>query len=79
MVKKTAKTVWKAPCPQGRVWTAMALWLLPLAAQACPRCVDATPYKSGLQLAIAVLLPLPFALGYGLYWFLRRSFPAETK
>lgn len=38
---------------------------------ACPRCVDATPYKTGMQLAVAVLLPVPFALAYGIYRFIR--------
>ncbi len=78
-MEKTIRTIRRAAGRKGLSPAAMILWLTPLAAQACPRCVDATPYKSGLQLAIAVLLPLPFALGYGLYRFLRRSFPAEIK
>lgn len=48
-------------------------------AQACPRCVEATPFRLGLQWAIVVLLPLPFTLGFFLYRFLRRAFPTETK
>lgn len=78
-MKKTIQTIRVAAYGLGGAWAALALWLMPLAAEACPRCVDATPYKSGLQLAIAVLLPLPFALGYGLYRFIRHSVPSETE
>ncbi|HUO57240.1 MAG TPA: hypothetical protein VMV05_03590 [bacterium] len=38
---------------------------------ACPRCVDATPYKLGLQLAVVVLLPVPFACAYWVYRSIR--------
>ena len=55
----------------------VALALLPLWVEACPRCVDGTPFKTGLQWAIVVLLPLPFALGYLLYRFVRASIPSE--
>jgi hypothetical protein len=57
--------------------TTTLLWLAPWIAQACPRCVDATPYRSGLQMAIAVLLPLPFTLGYFLYRFIRNAISTE--
>lgn len=62
-----------------RRWMPVVLWGMPWFARACPRCVDATPYRSGLQLAVAVLLPLPFALGFFLYRFLRRALASEPK
>jgi hypothetical protein len=55
----------------------LTVGFLPAIAEACPRCVDATPYKSGLQLAVAVLLPVPFALAYGLYRFIRNESKPE--
>lgn len=46
------------------------------AASACPRCVDATPYKTGLFWAIALLLPLPFILVGGVVaWIIRHTKP----
>jgi hypothetical protein len=57
--------------------TGVALVFLPLWAEACPRCVDGTPFKIGLQWAVVVLLPLPFTLGYLLYRFVRASIPPE--
>gem|GEM_PF-6842575 len=40
---------------------------------ACPRCVDATPYKSGMQWAVVFLLPIPLGLGTGLFLWLRKA------
>lgn len=47
-------------------------WAGPGLLEACPRCVDATPYKMGMQLAVLVLLPLPLALGGWLLWTIRK-------
>ena len=44
---------------------------------ACPRCVDATPYKLGLQLAVVVLLPVPFACAYWVYRSIRDAAKEE--
>lgn len=55
----------------------LSVGFVPVFVEACPRCVDATPYKSGLQLAVAVLLPVPFALAYGLYRFIRNESKPE--
>lgn len=48
--------------------TASWLW-------ACPRCLAASPYKTGLFWAVLVLLPVPFILAGWLVWFIRRSKP----
>ena len=56
-----------------------ALLLFPSLAAACPRCVEATPFKFGLQLAVLILLPLPFALGFTLYRWVRGSLSTETE
>ena len=45
---------------------------------ACPRCVDATPYKLGLQLAVVVLLPVPFVCAFLVYRFIRKAGQEET-
>jgi len=42
--------------------------------QACPLCVNATPYKDGLLWAVGLLIPVPFVLSYLMYgWFQRAS------
>ncbi len=50
-------------------------YLLPMAVpamlQACPRCVDATPYKMGMQWAVVVLLPVPIVLAGALFFWIR--------
>jgi hypothetical protein len=46
---------------------------------ACPRCVDATPYKLGLQMAVVVLLPVPLVLGFLIYRWLKKSEEAATE
>ncbi len=56
----------------------LAFGLLPVLSEACPRCVDATPYKTGMQIAVAVLLPIPFLLAYGLYLWIRNESKAES-
>ena len=56
-----------------------AFWAFPLLVEACPRCVDGTPFKIGLQWAVVVLLPLPFTLGYLLYRFVRTSLQTERE
>jgi hypothetical protein len=52
--------------------------LLPSVLLACPRCVDATPYKTGMQLAVAVLLPIPFVLAYGLYRWIQNESKTDS-
>jgi hypothetical protein len=51
---------------------ALVVNLVPCLADACPRCVDATPYKTGMQLAVAFLLPIPFLLAGGLFFWIRK-------
>lgn len=46
---------------------------------ACPRCVDATPYKLGLQMAVVVLLPVPLVLGFLIYRWLKKAEQAASK
>jgi hypothetical protein len=58
---------------------AVHFWVLPFALEACPRCVDATPYKSGLQLAVVLLLPVPFALVTALFFWIRRASEPEKE
>jgi hypothetical protein len=53
--------------------TALAVLLAPWAAFACPRCVDATPYKTGMLIAVLVLLPIPLVLGFSLYRWIRKA------
>jgi hypothetical protein len=49
-------------------------WLLPLWAEACPRCIQASPYKGGLLWAVLFLLPVPFILaGVVGGWIVRHS------
>jgi hypothetical protein len=38
---------------------------------ACPRCIDATPYKAGIQMAVLFLLPIPFILLTSLFLYIR--------
>jgi len=45
---------------------------------ACPLCVDATPYKHGLLMAVFVLLPVPFVLIGGLLLWIRKAAKAEA-
>ena len=54
---------------------ALALFVLwmPWAAQACPRCVDATPYKTGMLIAVVILLPIPMILGFSLYRWVQKA------
>lgn len=41
---------------------------------ACPRCVDATPYKIGLFWGVLFLMPLPFLVFGGvIFWIIRHS------
>lgn len=62
-----------------KLWLRAAAVLLVFsasAASACPRCVDATPYRTGLFWAIALLLPLPFILvGAVVAWIVRHAKP----
>src|SRR5580693_5764812 len=51
---------------------------LPSVLLACPRCVDATPYKTGMQVAVAVLLPIPIVLVTALFFWIRNASKAET-
>lgn len=44
---------------------------------ACPRCVDATPYKTGMQLAVIVLLPVPAILATLLFLWVRKESRGE--
>jgi len=48
--------------------------------QACPRCVDATPYKAGLLWAVVFLLPIPFiVVGLISLWIVKNSKPDSKK
>jgi len=44
---------------------------VPAMLQACPRCVEATPYKMGMQWAVVVLLPVPIVLAGALFFWIR--------
>ena len=57
----------------------MIALLLPKVAGACPLCVDSTPYKHGLQWAVAFLLPVPFVLAGTLIWWVRRHLPSDQE
>lgn len=48
-------------------------------ALACPLCVDATPYKHGMLIAVFVLLPVPFLLAGGLFLWVRRMSKGENQ
>jgi hypothetical protein len=51
---------------------ALSILFTPWFAMACPRCVDATPYKTGMFIAVLILLPVPMVLGFSLYrWILK--------
>jgi hypothetical protein len=52
---------------------ALAVFLTPWIALACPRCVDATPYKSGMLIAVLILLPIPMVLGFSLYRWVQKA------
>lgn len=52
---------------------AQAVLWAPYAAWACPRCVDATPYQTGMFVAVLVLLPLPAVIGFFLYRWIQRA------
>jgi hypothetical protein len=54
-------------------------FFLPMFLEACPLCVDATPYKNGLLIAVLVLLPVPFILAGGLFLWIRRMSRDETQ
>ncbi len=56
----------------------LSLGFIPALAEACPRCVDATPYKMGMQIAVGVLLPIPFILAYGIYLFIQKESKADS-
>jgi hypothetical protein len=58
---------------------AVNIWFLPSVLLACPRCVDATPYKTGMQVAVAVLLPIPIVLVTALFFWIRNASKAETE
>jgi hypothetical protein len=45
----------------------------PISAWACPLCVNATPYRDGLLVAVGFLLPVPFVLAYCIYGWIRRA------
>jgi hypothetical protein len=55
-----------------KLWVQAVLWA-PYAAGACPRCVDATPYKTGMLVAVLVLLPLPLTMGFFLYRWIQKA------
>lgn len=55
---------------------ALAVFLAPWIVAACPRCVDATPYRTGMFIAVLVLLPIPMVLGFSLYRWVQK---AETE
>jgi hypothetical protein len=56
----------------------LSLGFVPALVEACPRCVDATPYKTGMQIAVAVLLPIPFVLAYGLYRWIQNESKVDS-
>ena len=46
--------------------------VLPAAVEACPRCFEGTPYRTGLIWAALFLLPVPFlVVGILGYWLTR--------
>lgn len=55
-----------------KIW-ALVLLGAPYAVWACPRCVDATPYKTGMLVAVLVLLPLPLTIGFFLYRWIQKA------
>ena len=55
-----------------QLWALAFLWA-PYSALACPRCVDATPYQTGMFVAVLVLLPLPAAMGFFLYRWIQKA------
>jgi hypothetical protein len=57
---------------------AVNILFLPSVLLACPRCVDATPYKTGMQVAVALLLPIPIILVTALFFWIRNASKAET-
>jgi hypothetical protein len=58
---------------------AVNICLLPSVLLACPRCVDATPYKTGMQMAVAILLPIPAVLVTALFFWIRNASKEETE
>jgi hypothetical protein len=50
--------------------------ILPAAVEACPRCFEGTPYRTGLIWAAVFLLPVPFVIvGVLAYWLTRTPDP----
>ncbi len=44
---------------------------------ACPLCVNASPHKTGMLIAVFTLLPVPFVLAISLFLWIRRTAKAE--
>jgi hypothetical protein len=51
----------------------VVILLFPSAMVACPRCLEASPYKTGLFWAVLMLLPIPFILASLLFLWIRRA------
>jgi hypothetical protein len=47
--------------------------------EACPLCAASTPFKHGLQWAVAFILPIPFILAGALVWWIRRNSFSESE
>lgn len=69
-LKASGFSSWNLPqlCLRASV---VALVFVPVLAEACPRCIEASPNKTGLFWAAMLLLPVPFALAGGLVWWIR--------
>jgi hypothetical protein len=61
-----------------RGWTAACILALPALSQACPQCVNSSPYGKGLIYAVAFIMPIPFALIGFLVWWIARHSPSGS-
>ncbi len=52
--------------------------LLPVMADACALCVGSSPFKTGMQWAVVLLLPVPFVLVGLLVYFIRQASQDDT-
>ena len=62
-----------------QISTLLTFYLFPLLVEACPLCVNASPFKKSMLLAVFVLLPVPFALVGGLVLWIRKAAKEEAE
>ncbi len=57
----------------GLFLTGFLMGLVPVSVWACPLCVNASPYKDGLLVAVGFLIFVPFIAAYFMYGWIRRA------